>query len=781
MDEKQEILEEIKRIKQQLKELDDQIIDFELPKNYDKMSEEEKKAYHKRQDKLKQEALKNMDNYSVVVNDYTMVKYPKGNNSVFAFAKEFGSLTTIPLVRDTFKRAIPEKYKELHKENLKEIENLIERYNSTKAIRNDRIEFGPNFSNFTETYFGGLARKNLERQANKEFLKKYDRQEDKNGNIIGNQYKFSNLTDEQRKFLIKTRINLFAKKLEFLEHIASIKVRNDSKEKMDTYLEKYGFLNNQVPFRNGSKKWTTVKSVVSRSGVDMSKSKRRKSELKSKNEKNESREEKNKSMYVELSSLREKFDNFVKFYKGNGRQFSIEFQQNFPLIADKLYKQKTGDILSFRSQNLASSPISVQEHEIEKQFDEEFRKVNYRLRFPSFYIPASISFCTGFLGKSLTNAKTQTEKALDQRKVKEYENELNNINLREDLISYENIFENLNKTIKNDFEKHIENNVKNFNKLSEKSKKNELKKFMNDKITELNEVVHKNKFFSLGTEKLEKLGGILLSKNDKVITKEMKSIIDALGQEQGELYKNIIQSVKEFTAKLNREKEEVEKLGKKFEQLSSLPYSYETNAQMQRIISELNSHNKKMALIQSSLDNAINKKTNFERNYASQQINKAIKSDTSKLVSFNTSKSVFDKYDFPAVDAFGETYLIDKNSLEGRQVEKIIASFIMNFKNQVQNMLIGFSETNYDEIKQYISSIASTIEDDFGTIIRDIKKTQKFFAQELETFKKSNDNKGINELEKYIQRLSKIESDLIKKLKSMNIEIGDVKLAKKKK
>lgn len=781
MDEKQKILEEIKKLKEQIKELGEQIIDFELPKNYDKMSEEEKKAYHQKQDKLKKSAMANMDNYSVVKNDYTMVKYPKAKPSVFAFAKEFGLLTTIPLQRDTFKRVVPEKYKELHKTNLKEIENLIDRYNSTKAIRNDRIEFGPNFSNFAETYFSALARKNLERQANKIFLKKYERQEDKNGNIIGDQYKFQNLTDEQRKYLIKTRIDLFSKKLGRLEQIANTKIRNDSKEKMKTYLEKYGFLNNQVPFRNGSKKWTTVKSVVSRSGVDMAKSKRKKSTLKSDVQKDESREEKNKALYIELSSLREKFDNFVKFYKGNGRQFSIEFQQNFPLIADKLYKQKTGDALSFSSQNLSSSPISVQEHEIEKQFDEEFRKVNYRLRYASFYIPASISYCTGFLGKTLTNSKTKTEKALDQRRVKEYENELKNISLREDLISYENIFANLNKNIKNEFEVYVEKNLKNFNKLSEKSKKNELKKFMANRIDELGEVVHKNKFFSLGTEKLEKLNGVLISKNDKIITKEMKSIIESLGEEQGDIYRHIIQSVKELTNRLNNEKVEVEKLGQKFEQLSSLPYSVETNSQMQKVIDELNSRNKKIAIVQTSLDNAISRKANFERNFANEQINKAIKSETSKAVAFNTSKSVFDKYDFPAVDAFGETYLVEKTSIEGKQIEKIISSFIMNFKNQVQNMVLSFSETKNDKIKEFIESITSTIEDDFGIIIRDLKKTQKFFTAQLEEMKKVGNREIVTELEKYIQRLSKIESDLIKKLKSMNIEIGNVKLAKKKK
>ena len=55
--------------------------------------------------------------------------------------------------------------------------------------------------------------------------------------------------------------------------IATQKVRSDSKNKRNSYLEKYGFLNNQVAYRNGSKKWTTIKSVVSKSGIDMAKTK----------------------------------------------------------------------------------------------------------------------------------------------------------------------------------------------------------------------------------------------------------------------------------------------------------------------------------------------------------------------------------------------------------------------------------------------------------------------------------------------------------------------------
>ena len=122
MDKNEEILEEIKKLKAKIKELGEQLIDFELPKNYDKMTQEEKQAYHQKQDKLKKEALNNMDNYSVVVEDHTMVTYPKTKAIVNKFAREVGKiLTTIPLVRDTFKRSIPEKFKDLHKQNLENI------------------------------------------------------------------------------------------------------------------------------------------------------------------------------------------------------------------------------------------------------------------------------------------------------------------------------------------------------------------------------------------------------------------------------------------------------------------------------------------------------------------------------------------------------------------------------------------------------------------------------------------------------------------------------------
>ena len=338
--EREEILEQIERLKKQLEELNSKIIDFELPNNYDKMSKEEKKAYHKKQEKLKKEALANLDNYSVIVDDHTIVKYPKNKEVARLLKKSVGGLTSIPLERDTFKRTTPEKFKELHKQNLEKIEKQIDRFNSTKAIRNDKIEFGPNFLNFAGTYFDKLECDNLEKETREQFLKKYDRQEDKNGNVIGDKFKFQNLTDDQRKDLIKIRIKAFAQKLNRKYEIAETKVKIDTKQKMNTYLENHGFFNDKTAFRNGTKKFTVVNSVISKSGVDMSKAKHYKSKLKSKGLESESREDKNKSRLIALNIMREKFDKFVKNYRGNGRQFSIEFENNFPEMAKKLYNQK---------------------------------------------------------------------------------------------------------------------------------------------------------------------------------------------------------------------------------------------------------------------------------------------------------------------------------------------------------------------------------------------------------------------------------------------------------
>jgi hypothetical protein len=242
-----------------------------------------------------------------------------------------------------------------------------------------------------------------------------------------------------------------------------------------------------------------------------------------------------------------------------------------------------------------------------------------------------------------------------------------------------------------------------------------------------------------------------------------------------------LQSVKELTAKYNNEKIAIDKLGERLEKLNLNPYSVENSAQIKKTMDEVNSRNKKMAIIKSSLDGAVQRKSVFESNFASKQISKSMTSTTTKAVVFNTAKSVFDKYAFPAIDAFGEKYYIERNSLEGKQVEKLVAAFIMNFKNQVQNLKLEFGESSDKTLRDFVEKLTEKLEDDFGAIIRDLKKTQKFFVSYIEKSKTDGSVKLQTEFEKYVQRLSKIESELIRKLKSMNIEIGDVTLAKNKK
>ena len=96
-------------------------------------------------------------------------------------------------------------------------------------------------------------------------------------------------------------------------------------------------------------------------------------------------------------------------------------------------------------------------------------------------------------------------------------------------------------------------------------------------------------------------------------------------------------------------------------------------------------------------------------------------------------------------------------------------------------MKLSFEDCEIKEVQEYVEKLTDKLEDDFGTIIRELKRSQKFFVSKIEEAKSLANSALRVEIEKYVQRLNKIETELIRKLKSMNIEIGDVTLVKNKK
>ena len=58
--------------------------------------------------------------------------------------------------------------------------------------------------------------------------------------------------------------------------------------------------------------------------------------------------------------------------------------------------------------------------------------------------------------------------------------------------------------------------------------------------------------------------------------------------------------------------------------------------------------------------------------------------------------------------------------------------------------------------------------------IRDIKKTQKYLTAQFKTAQENGNDKISVEVDNYLQKLKNIESELIKKLKMMNVDIGNV-------
>lgn len=771
---KEEILQEIKRLKEENERLKTEIIDFKLPKNYNEMTPEQQQAYHKKQKELKEKALADMSNYSVVKNDHTKFSCPKTKAILHKFIRDVGALGTIPIERDSFKKTIPEKFKEFHREQLETIEGLIERYNTTKAIRNDRVEFGVNFENFAKTYFLPHATKMLVQKSNKKFLKKYAGKEDKNATPIAEGFKFQSLTEQQQKELIKLRIKLFSDKLNLLLEVAQKKVISDSDSAPKTYLEKNGFLSNQVAYRDASKKYTQKASVINKRAIDMANIKTKKSKI-NKNLIKDDEHDFNDAQHdlIEWNLTREKFDTFVKNYKGNGRQFSVEFQQNFPKLAERTYIKSNGSgkNLAIRSLNLASSPISVQQREIVKTLEEEIIKATARMQYVSNFIPATLSHASMFIGKPYSNAKSQTERELDMARAKEYKKEMKKISMKKDLIGYETIFDGLNNQTKNEFEKHKNKHIKNFNMLSNAKKISELQSFIAQKTEKLESLVHTNSFLSTRPDLLLRLNGILIDKNDTT-SKETKEFIAKLSEGDSEYYKSLIQTIKEYKVKVDHEKTSIEKLGVELEDLSHKKFNYENNQKMKKITNELQSRTIKLKLLNKTLETTEDKKRAFEKNYASIQIEQAISEN--KKLSYNRSVSVFDRYVFPATDAFGETYNIEEGTIEAKQIQKIINTFIMKFKNQVQNMKLSFENIGETKLSEYSDKLFGLLSDDFGMNIRDIKKTQKYLTAELKTATE-NKNKALSEeIDNFLQRLKNIESELIKKLKLMNVEIGNV-------
>lgn len=776
---KQELLEEIKRLREENERLESELIDFKLPKNYNDMSDDEKKAYHKKQEELKKNALKDMENFSQVKNTEAKFSYPKSKLSAFKFSKEVGKLKTIKIERNNFKKSIPDEYKEFHKQQLEDTEKLIERYNSTKAMRNDKIEFGVNFENFAKTYFLPHAVKTMVSQANRKFLKKYSGYNDKNANPIAEGYKFQSLTEEQQKDLIKIRINLFSNKLNKLLVVAQTKINNDNKPNPQTYLEKNGFLSNQVAYRDASKKFTKKTSIINKGAVDMARTKQRKSGIKTGSFRdNKDRYASAQHDLIEWGLTREKFETFSKNFKGNGRQFSVEFQQNFPKLAKKTYLKSDGarNAASISSLNLASSPISVQQHEITKKLEEEVQKATARMQYVSDFIPATESHSAVYLGRNFSNAKSKTERELDKARAREYKKELKNIAMRKDLIGYETIFDGLNGQIKTEFNKYKDKHLKNFDALSNSKKIAELQSFIAEKAEKFEQVVHSNAFFSTSPDKLLKLNGVMLNKGDAV-SKETKNFIANLSPSDAEFYKGLVQTIKECKAKIASEKADIEKLGTDLEALSFEKFSYENSQKMKKITEKMQSHTIKLKLASTSLETAEEKKRNFEKSFAAAQIKQALSEN--KTLHYNKSISVFEKYVFPATDAFGETYNIEEGTIEAKQIQKIINAFIMKFKNQIQSMKLSFETLSEKEVSNYADKLFDTLSDDFGMNIRDIKKTQKYLAGRYKTAEGANQDKIAVEIDNYLQKLKNIESELIKKLKMMNVDIGNVTTKKK--
>ena len=236
-------------------------IDTKLPANYASMTKAQKAEYDKRQTANKTRAIE-AGNFNAV---YSQAKVqPSRNASRQNFAKTNASYQAGTYSMTALSNADrkTERVRVAHEtERIRTVEN-IRRYNETKPMRNNNFEFGSNFAAFARSYFSTRTAGSIDRNAMKQFLDKYRGQLDKNGNKIGDNSKFSELSQKQQAELRAIRTALFEKQLELERRRATAKVIIDRREERSSMLQRVGMSTPVVRYRNGAERFTTMQSAV---------------------------------------------------------------------------------------------------------------------------------------------------------------------------------------------------------------------------------------------------------------------------------------------------------------------------------------------------------------------------------------------------------------------------------------------------------------------------------------------------------------------------------------
>lgn len=774
----------------EVKKLESQKILQELPSDFYTWDTEKQNEFNRQQLAYKREAF--TTNVSRLQKTQVKVNAPKDPSSVRVAFHNIGynlGLVSKPM-EDKARMA-------KHKQDLANAEASITRYNSTKAVRNKKVDFGTNFENFANTYLTQNQYNSLNNQIINQFFSQVKGQQDKNGNVIKSldQVKsFANLSADQQNMLIRTRESQFDKKLQRVQQVASKKVAKDNGVKSQSYTEKYGVAieddDHIKRYKNGASKYTHLKSKVRHTAMQYDEEYRRtggnvtgkiqKRYNKLYGKRSPEEQVRNQNEYIRLQRINDQVQELNSTFRGTRDEYKAELQKRIgdSELVNKIYKQYKSMFkgAGMNAIDLESSPTAVQKNEVSNGIHEQMRKYERRLGSNGGAIPASKTHTVSHVGKSYSTSGKALKIEKNRQLANEWNSAMRTFAENRNTLSYEQLHSMLKPYMRTSFLTFKNSKAltdKKFNTLSDREKKDMLQAFMQRESTKANRRVNNDSFYGTDKSKLTRLNGTYVERS-RVTRGTSPVMMNAIRTSGSTVYQSLVQNFNSTKRKVDLEQLNVDRLYKQLQELTSRSVqTSQSRRDAENIRNALASSRMRLNSYKRNYEDAEKRKKDFERAFAAKQSERVVRESVIKPFNRGDLDHMFDRYKFPLGPA-GDGRFVRDGSMEARRVRQATDSFISKFKPQLRYMLERFSDKELADFKKALTKSVSGLDNDLKNNIVALRSTTNSLKREIKRLQAKDAEQyknTITQLQNYDDKIEAVMQDYKQELARVGVDI----------
>lgn len=772
--------------KEKIAELESKkIYSTKLPAAFASMTAEQQAEFKKQQLLLKKEAF-SIGNFNKLYSTTTVqpVKSP-------SILKKIGDNIGYSL---GFRPLVSEEVKVRHQQDLAKIDADITRYNSGKAMRNKKLDFGTRFNSFARSYMNETQFRSM--------MKKYGLKTDD---------QFAQLSEAEQAAEIKKREDAFAEQLNNMRRVASKKVARDNNVDHRSFLEERGIETETVTYKDGSKRFTSLGSRLSPAywarraivagyehteGAGKTHSRlgtwaynkvygqhTSDYQLRAQNDlirmRNALKEFQTFDPAAYAKEIGETYDGSGKSYaKLVRRKFGDEFYERYAKVHRGI-GTKAKSLFTGHGLNLENSPVAVQQREIARQMEAVTRQHERRVQAPALpgaVIPAATDVGQKFVGQTMSGAKTATEIANDKRNAEELAKALRLFEAQRGLLDLNGLLAKLRPDLKVAFEEEMNKRKfkSKFDNGDDETRKQMLQEFLLGRLEKANTRVHNNNFFRTEASTLQSLNGVYVKKGEVNNTGRSATMANAINT-TSPVYQTLVNNFNSAQSKYKAEEETLSRLLRAMAELKAGPQTAYTRTQIKNMATAINNSRIRLGNLKSLMDAAAERKVSYERQVATREIRESKVTNTN--IAYNTGRSVHEDYSFSTVSG----RKVSRDSVEGKQVEMISRDFVTGNKYMLHYMIRRVAKHD-KELYDYITRVSRTLTDDLGQNIKTVKATIRQLSTRLAAVKRDAKTKDTwleTELMDNITRLKKLDTDLVERFKAMDIQVSSIERRKK--